>query len=107
MKQVTINLYEFSELSDKAKQRAREWYIRDFEYPWAHEAIESVKRLAGRFNARLVDYEISWDGSMPSSCSFRIHEELDKQEIENVLAGLQNHDELTGYFTDYPVIEGF
>lgn len=36
MKTISVNVYQYSELSDKAKERARNWYLEgsDFEHEW-------------------------------------------------------------------------
>ena len=35
MRAETINIYTFDELNDAAKDKAREWYRQNLDYPWA------------------------------------------------------------------------
>ena len=37
MKQITVNVYQFSELSEQAKQKAIEWYLSGNDYSFAWE----------------------------------------------------------------------
>lgn len=56
MKQITINAYQFNELSDKAQQKARHYYYENINYFWGDEHIEGVKRFLELFNIRLVNW---------------------------------------------------
>jgi hypothetical protein len=114
----TETVYEFNELSDAAKDRARELLCR--EYSWADEAMESIEAFAQHFNCYVSDSTIYFDGSMPSSCEFshanctRI---LDTEEIWRRLKELGSFDpktlmgsgdcKLTGYCMDESAIDGF
>ena len=56
MKQITINAYQFNELSDKAQQKARHYYYENINYFWGDEHIEGVKRFLELFNVSLVNW---------------------------------------------------
>ena len=56
MKQITINAYSFNELSDKAKDKARDYYYQNIGYYWGDEHLEGVKRFLELFNIRLVNW---------------------------------------------------
>lgn len=59
MKQVTVNLYKFDELSDDAKETAREQYRNaGIEYSWWDESINSIKAFCDHFGVSIKDYEI-------------------------------------------------
>ena len=59
MKTVTIALYKFDELSDDAKETAREAYrYSGIEYFWFDDAIGSIKAFCDYFNVKIKDYEI-------------------------------------------------
>lgn len=58
MRTATIELYKFDELSDDAKDIARNWYLQDIEYPWFHESIGSIKAFCDHFNVKIKDYSI-------------------------------------------------
>ena len=47
MRQAVIEVYQFSELSESAKEKAREWYRQGaFDYPWWEFVYESAKDAA-------------------------------------------------------------
>jgi len=52
----------YSELDDKAKQRAKEWYLNGMEYPFHKENIDSIKAFCGHFGAELKDWSIGGRG---------------------------------------------
>lgn len=45
MKTKTINLYEFDELSDEAKDRARDWYRQGLDYEWWEWTYDDAERI--------------------------------------------------------------
>ena len=58
MRQQTVNLYQFSELSEDAKENAREWYRQNLDYPWGDESMNSIKVFCDEFGASIKDYSI-------------------------------------------------
>ena len=58
MKTATINLYQFNELSDDAKERAREWWRDGLEYFWWDESIGSIRAFCDHFGVKIKDYSI-------------------------------------------------
>lgn len=59
MQQVTINLYHYSELSEQAKEKAKNWYFGSgFEYHWIDESIDSVKAFCQHFNTDLKEWSL-------------------------------------------------
>ena len=58
---VTTEVYQFDELTEQAKEVAREWW-REYTYSngfaWSEEYINSVKEGLEAFNAELKDYSI-------------------------------------------------
>jgi len=51
--------YKFNELSDDAKDAARDWYRTDLEFCWADEWRESLKGFCDHFPAAARDWSIS------------------------------------------------
>lgn len=53
MKEITVKLFTYSELSDKAKERARDWYndVNDFTFEW-----ESLKEDANTIGLELKSW---------------------------------------------------
>ena len=59
MIEYTVKLYRFDELSDDAKERAREWYRESpIEYGWNGESIDSIKAFCDHFGVTLTDWSI-------------------------------------------------
>lgn len=58
MKTVTINIYTFDELSEKAKDRAREWWRETMEFSWGEESLESIKTFCDHFDVTLKDWSV-------------------------------------------------
>lgn len=63
MRVVEKTIYHFDELSDKAKETARE-YFRDLESDWRDESRQSIEAFCNAFNVSLLDY------SVDAYCSF-------------------------------------
>ena len=64
MKTVSIDLYKFSELSDKSKQTAVDnWISGEEEYPWYKENADSLESFCEFFSLSSLKYEYG-------SCSY-------------------------------------
>lgn len=59
MRQETINIYQFDELSDAAKERAIEKMREISEYPWFDECLGSLRAFCDEFSVRVTDYTLS------------------------------------------------
>lgn len=59
-KTITQTVYKFSELSDDAKESAKDEYKESFGYVWNMEALESIKALAKHFGGKVKNYSIEW-----------------------------------------------
>ena len=62
MRQQTVALYTFDELSDTAKEVAREWYREGAEYPWMGDAMKSIYEFCDYFGICIKDYSIGGYG---------------------------------------------
>lgn len=58
MRQETINIYRFEELSDDAKEKAREWFRTDYEFTWSDENLDSIKVFCNVFDVTLRDWSV-------------------------------------------------
>lgn len=58
MHTVEIQVFTFSELSDAAKQRARDWWRSCDPYPWSDENRDSIEKFCDRYGARLKDWTV-------------------------------------------------
>lgn len=59
MRQETIQIFRFEELSEDAKEKARQWYRGIAEYHWMDESRESIERFCEEFGIKLRDWEVS------------------------------------------------
>jgi hypothetical protein len=117
MKTITQKVYEFTELSEKGKERARQDQEQAFGYPWADEALESLQKLAAHFGGKLTKYEIDFFDGSPSYARFDMPDGLNKDEIKALLDKLGDYDEatgrgygeceLTGFCADSDAVDGF
>ena len=57
MRVIEQTIYQFDELSDKAKETARESF-RDLEYGWLVESRQSIEAFCAAFNVSLLDYSV-------------------------------------------------
>jgi hypothetical protein len=62
METIEINLYAFDELSDEAKERAREWWRDGFDYPWWSESHESIRAFLDHFGVEMRDWSMGERG---------------------------------------------
>lgn len=58
MRVVEEKIYQFLELDDGAKERAREWWREVADYPFHKENIEAIKAFCGHFGVTLKDWSI-------------------------------------------------
>jgi hypothetical protein len=90
MKTISINAYEYSELSDKAKIKALIDYQSDCEYSWSREAIDSLDKFMTAVGVEMTDYQLDW--LCPSRSNVR---------YEGTPHGQFIKESLTGVFSDY------
>lgn len=73
MRTETIELFQFDELSDAAKEKARDWWKSTGETFWNDEALDSIKTFCEHFGARLTGWSVgafesySFDVDAPAS----------------------------------------
>lgn len=58
MRQETINIYQYDELSNPAKEKAREW-VKSFEYFGVDDGVQSVEAFCRHYGVMLTDYSLS------------------------------------------------
>jgi hypothetical protein len=100
MKTIELKLFDFNELSDKAKENAIN-QVREFrwEYVWADEAFESLRAFVKVLGARIIDYSIDWES--PNSSYVKVDSSNANFDFE-----FESSDySLTGYYMDYPLVK--
>jgi hypothetical protein len=118
MRTHTIKIYKFDELSEEAKEKAMEDIAITQEYFWQDSAIESLKRMAEHFGAKLASYDIDFSNSVQhGGATWENVEFIEEQEIEERLLKLGTFNaetlkgdgdcKLTGYCADEDAIDGF
>lgn len=116
--QKTITVYKFSELSDRAKQYAKQWHQDIMGFSWNVEYIASLEALAQHFGGRIWDYSYLWDKSGPSFVEFSFDDDnANVEEVNTKLEELGRYDKetlrgfgdckLTGFCADENAIDGF
>lgn len=58
MRTETINIYSFDELSDDAKDKAREKYRANCDFSWSKESKESINAFCDHFGVRLTQWNV-------------------------------------------------
>ena len=64
MRSITVNLYSFDELSDKAKEKALQELYSVAEYPWHGENCDTLKAVERAFKLERFDWEYNACGSI-------------------------------------------
>lgn len=59
METVQIEVYSFDELSESAKDKAREWWRHGIDFAWSDESRESIEAFCKHFGVRLKQWSVS------------------------------------------------
>ena len=98
MRTITKTVYQFDELSDRAKETAREWYREGFEFYWDGDISDTLAAFENEFPVTAKDWQYSsydYDVTANVTCDDAIAE-LSGVRLRTYL--LNNHgDVLTGY----------
>src|SRR3990167_5919338 len=95
MRTIEVKVFKFSELSEKAKQHAKDEYARDEAYNWGDEAMDSINALAKHFGGKVSNWQIDWFDNSPSSMDFEMPE-MTAKEIKALLGQLGTYNKRTG-----------
>ena len=58
MKTINVNLYQFDELTDEAKEKARDWWRNGDCFAWESESMKSIYTFVNAFGVKLDGYEV-------------------------------------------------
>lgn len=116
MRLISVPVYRFDELSDKAKDRAKQDYAALFGYVHEDEAVASLKALAEHFDGKVARWSFDFFATSHSYAEFDMPE-LEESEIAERLNALGDYDpetlkglgdcKLTGWCYDEDAIDGF
>lgn len=73
MRTIETTIYTFEELSDTAKEKARNWYREGFDYPWWSEVHDSLKAFCDGFGIKVLDYSYGGRGAHISTDADNSH----------------------------------
>ncbi len=59
METVQIEVYSFDELSESAKDKAREWWRHGIDFAWSDESRESIEAFCKHFGVRLKQWSVN------------------------------------------------
>ena len=95
MKTATINIYTFDELTDDAKDRAREWWRTGSEYGWWTESLASIKTFCDEFGVSVGRYEVG------TSCYSYLNTDAENEHFRGRKLSTFDRDAMpTGYCLD-------
>ena len=92
MRTIEITLYSFTELSEKAKEKALTNYQNTHYFYFEDDALESLKAFFDKIGVKLKNYEI--DYYYPRNSWVR---------YEGTPSGKFIKENLTGFWCDYPL----
>lgn len=101
MRTVTLTVYLFSELSDTAKERARQWWRECIDFDGSDE-LHSIQAFCKHFGVRLV----SWSVGACSPIDYR-HDASNKNFRGLKLKDFTPDHMPTGYYLDYDLWQTF
>ena len=94
MRVIEQTIYQFDELSDKAKETARDCF-RDLDYAWSNEAKQSIETFCSAFNVSLLDFYVE------AYCPFNYKTDASNANFRGKKLSQFNRDYMpTGYCWD-------
>ena len=58
MEDIETVVYYYDELNESAKEKAREWYTEDLDYPYFREYLKTIESFCAEFNVKIKEYSI-------------------------------------------------
>lgn len=88
-REVTQTVYKYEELSDRAKERAREWYREeilafDDDYYWCKDNVDSLKKWADWFCVKILDYSLGGSDNRNQHVKFELYIDYIIEEMRGV-----------------------
>lgn len=101
MQVVELQIFQFNELDEQAKNKAREWHRCNISYPWYDEAKDSLKAFCDHFNVTVKDWSLGdITGYVKTDAEQRHFRgvKLSEQDANAMPTGLWLDCELFNYF---------
>lgn len=92
METIQVNIYDFNELSEKAKLKALTDYQCEAEYYWGYDSLTSLKEFMKEVGVNMTDYDIDW-----------LNPGRSRVYYEGTPHGQFIKEDLTGFCMDYPL----
>lgn len=93
---ITVTLYKFDELSEKAKEKARDCWRDGMDFSWGSESRESIEAFCNQFGIKLL----YWSVGPYIYYNYKLSE-YDNGNFRGInLKSLERENYLTGYFLD-------
>jgi hypothetical protein len=103
MEVVELQIFQFHELDEQAKEKARDWYRQDIEYPWFDEAKDSLKAFCDHFRVTVKDWSLGDNQGYVKTDAEQSHFrgiKLSEQDRDAMPTGLWLDCELFAHFYD-------
>lgn len=117
MRTIELKVYKFSELSEKAKDKAMQDFASTEGFVWAEDYKLSLDRLAKHFGGAMVDYNLDFFSGKYTSYAIFEMPDMSQEEIAEKLTELGAYNpetlkglgdcKLTGFCADESAIDGF
>ena len=118
MRTITLKAYQFSELSEDAKEKAVKNYIEsnyDQEYFWGNDAVKSLEGFIEHMGGSLVNYNIDFLEPYRNNIRFSI-DPVNKKELRGLIMSMGEYNKktlkglgdckFTGYCMDEDAADG-
>ena len=100
MKTIELKLYEFSELSEDAKQNALDRHNEDFYFYHSDEYLDTIKTACNHFGYEFSNYRIDWHNANVSYWKITGMEDIQDMRGVRLFKYLHNNEYLS-YFCKY------
>ena len=112
----TKEVYKFSELDERAKERAREWYRNGMEYHWSSDNLASLKAWADWFYVNIKNWNLGGSDNRNQDVTFDLNIDSNVEDLRGVrlwkwmqnqmvLPDLSGNCPFTGYCFDENLLD--
>lgn len=101
MEVVELQIFQFHELDEQAKNKAREWFRSTSDFPWFDEYKDCVKAFCDHFNVTLRDWRLG-------DRQGYVKTDAEQRHFRGVKLSEQDRDAMpTGLWIDYELFAHF